>query len=497
MNLMTLNDLTTNLLVILPITVLFGWCCLLLLVDLWIPACRKWLTGALAAMGLALALGIALSQAGTDNVGFNGMVEVDNFAVFLEVLFLSSGLFAIALSHDYLRRMEIERGEYYVLLLFSIAGMMLMSIAADLIIVFLSLELLSLPLYILAGFARPKLDSEEAALKYFLLGVFSGGILLYGVALIFGASQTTSLYGVLAAAQAGSANLILLTLGAALLLIGLGFKVAAVPFHMWTPDVYHGAPSAVTAFMAAGAKAAGFAALLRILVIALPDISADLTPILWGLAALTVIVGNFLAIAQVNIKRMLAYSSIAHAGYLLMALAAYGQTLTAANDAVSAVLFYLAAFTLSSFGAWAVVIALEKTDLSLDSVNRKGLLLEDYAGLGRKRPMLAAAMSVFMLSFTGVPPTLGFTGKFFLFRALLEVNAPAFVVLALIGVLTSLISAYYYLRVVVIMYMRPGEPEVRSDVWLNLTAGVTAAATVLFSLFAAPLFRWAAEAILH
>jgi NADH-quinone oxidoreductase subunit N len=212
------------------------------------------------------------------------------------------------------------------------------------------------------------------------------------------------------------------------------------------------------------------------------------------------IVGNFLAIAQNNIKRLLAYSSIAHAGYLLIALAVYGQV-PAAGDAVPAALFYLAAFAVANFGVWAVVISLEKTDLSLETVNRKGLMLEDYAGLGRKHPMLAAAMTVFMLSFIGVPPTLGFAGKFYLFRILLEVNTTPFVILALIGVLTSLLSAYYYLRVVVIMYMHAGEPEVRSgisgsgDAWLSLTAGVTAAATILLSLFAAPLFRWAAEAI--
>jgi NADH-quinone oxidoreductase subunit N len=492
---MTLSDLTSNLITILPIAVLLGWACLLLMVDLWIPPGRKWLTGTLAAVGLALTLGIALAQSGTSTVSFNGMVEVDGFTVFLNCIFLGSGLFGIAIAHDYLRRMEIEHGEYYVLLLFTIAGMMLMAVAADLVMVFLSLELLSIPLYILSGFARPKLDSEEAALKYFLLGAFSGGIVLYGTALIFGATQTTHLRGILLSAQAGSANLPLLTMGAALLLIGLGFKIAAVPFHMWTPDVYQGAPSTVTAFMAAGAKAAGFAALLRILVTALSTLSADLTPILWGLAAITMIVGNLLAIGQSNIKRLLAYSSIAHAGYLLIALVAYGQTQS--EDAIAAALFYLAAFTLANFGVWAVVIALEKTDLSLASVNRKGLMLDDYAGLSHKHPWLAAAMAIFMLSFTGVPPTLGFAGKFFLFRTLIEINTAPFVILAVIGVLTSLISAYYYLRVIVIMYMRDGEPEVRSDAWLGLTAASTALATILFSLFASPLFRWAAEAVLR
>ena len=218
---MTLSDLTSNVITILPITVLFGWACLLLLVDLWIPPGRKWLTGALAAVGLALTLGIALAQTGTNTVSFNGMVVVDGFSIFLDVIFLGSGLFGIAIAHDYLKRMEIEHGEYYVLLLFSISGMMLMAVAADLIVVFLSLELLSIPLYILSGFARPKLDSEEAALKYFLLGAFSGGIVLYGIALIFGATQTTNLRDILISTQTGSGNITLLTLGAALLLIGL------------------------------------------------------------------------------------------------------------------------------------------------------------------------------------------------------------------------------------------------------------------------------------
>lgn len=505
---MTLSDLTSNLITILPITFLLAWGCLLLLVDLWIPPGRKWLTVALAAVGLSLAMGASLSQAGNTAVAFNGMVVVDNFAVFLDMLFLGSGLLALALAYDYLKRMQIERGEYYVLLLFTVAGMILMSVAADLIIIFLSLELLSLPLYILSGFARPRLDSEEAALKYFLLGAFSGAIVLYGVALTFGATQTTSLRGVLAAVQGGNANLPLLTIGAALLLIGLGFKIAAVPFHMWTPDVYHGAPTPVTAFMAAGAKAAGFAALLRVFVIALPELSTDLTPILWGLAALTMIVGNILAIVQGNIKRLLAYSSIAHAGYLLIALVVYGQ-IGATEDAVAAALFYLAAYTIANFGAWAVVIALEKADearsssdeqpvdLSVENGSRKGLSLEDYAGLGHKHPLLAAAMTVFMLSFIGVPPTLGFMGKFYLFRILLEINTAPFVILALIGVLTSLISAYYYLRVVVIMYMRVGEPEVRDDAGLIMTAGFCALATVLLGLFSTPLFRWAVQAFIY
>jgi len=483
---MTLNDLASNLAATLPLSFLLAWACLLLLADLWIPAGRKGLTAALAALGLAVSLVLSLAQVGRFQPAFNGLVVVDGYAVFLSVLFQGSGLLGIALAYDYLKRMELARGEYYTLLLFSVAGMMLMALAADLIVVFLALEMLSLPLYVLAGFARPRLDSEEAALKYFLLGAYAGGFVLFGVALTFGATGTTALAGVLSAVNSGQANLTLLTVGAALILIGLGFKVAAVPFHMWTPDVYQGAPSAVTAFMAVGAKAGGFAALLRIFVAALPALALDLTPVLWTLSALTMILGNVVAIAQGNIKRLLAYSSIAHAGYILMAVVAFGQAGVAA-DAVAAALFYLLAYAFTNFGAWAVVIALERAA-------GQGLELKDYAGLGARHPGLAACMAVFMLSFTGVPPTLGFVGKFYLFRAVLE---GGFIGLALIGVLTSLVSAYYYLRVVVIMYMQPGEPQVRREPWLTLTAFGSAVATVLLVIFSTPLFNWASQAVLR
>jgi NADH-quinone oxidoreductase subunit N len=237
--------------------------------------------------------------------------------------------------------------------------------------------------------------------------------------------------------------------------------------------------------MAVGAKAAGFAALLRIFTLAFPILEVDLTPVLWVLSALTMVVGNFIAIAQNNIKRMLAYSSIAHAGYIFMALVPFGQG-SVVPDTVAASLFYLLAYAVTNFGAWSIVIALERKE-------GKGLDLQDYAGLGRKYPGLAAAMVIFMLSFTGVPPTLGFVGKFFLFRTILEAG---YIGLAVIGVLTSLVSAYYYLRILVIMYMRDGEPTIRGDGWLKLTTGVTAAATVLLSLFAVPLFQWASQAVL-
>ena len=473
-----------NFSVILPLLILTAWACILLLVDLFIK--KKGITALLAALGLALTLGFTLSQIGTTDTGFNDLVVLDGFSTFVDALLLVTGLFGIALAYSYLKRMGIERGEYYTLMLFSIIGMLLMAQASDLIIVFLALEMLSIPLYVLAAFARPNTDSEEAGLKYFLLGAFSTGFVVYGIALVFGATGSTSLSAIVQkAASSGASNLLLLTAGSALILVGLSFKIAAVPFHMWTPDVYQGAPSAVTAFMAAGAKIAGFTALLRVFSLAFPALASNLTPILAVISALTMIVGNLVAIAQTNIKRLLAYSSIAHAGYILMAFVPYGQP-KVVSISVAAGLFYLVSYALTNFGAWAVVIALEKKA-------GKGLEITDYAGLGRKYPALAAAMTVFMLSLTGIPPTLGFVGKFYLFRAVINGQ---FYLLAVIGVLTTLISAYYYLRVVVTMYMREGDPETTSEPWLNLTWGVSAILTVLVSLVPAPLFDWASQAVL-
>jgi proton-translocating NADH-quinone oxidoreductase, chain N len=484
---MTRSDLYT----ILPTILLVAWACLLLLVDLFIPKGRKSWTALLAAVGLAAALGVTLAQAGLDLSAFGGMVVLDGFSSFLNVLFLFSGLGAIAIAYGYLKRMGLERGEYYTLILFSLSGMLLMSQAADLIIVFLSLELLSIPLYVLSAFARPRIESEEAGIKYFLLGAFATGFVVYGIALVFGATGSTSLSGIISAVNlsafpGGVYSPLLLTIGAALILVGFGFKVAAVPFHMWTPDVYQGAPTSVTGFMAVGAKAAGFAALLRIFVTALPSLNLDLVPVLWGLAALTMVVGNVIAISQTNIKRLLAYSSIAHAGYILMAFVSFGNP-KVAPDAVASALFYLVTYAVTSFGAWAVVIALEKLD-------GKGLEINDFAGLGRKRPLLAAAMTVFMLSLIGMPPTLGLVGKFYLFRTAIE---GGFIGLAIIGVLTSLISAYYYLRVVVTMYMRDGDPETAREPWLDFTWALSAVATVVLSFLPAALFTWASGAVLH
>lgn len=478
---MTLNDFYS----ILPAAILIVWALILLLADLWLSKHTPVVTPVLAVIGLVAS--IAGSVLYTSNVtsGFGGFILVDGFSRFLVPLFAVTGIFAIALAYDYLKRMGIQRGEYYTLLLFSISGMMLMASAGDLVIIFLALELLSIPLYILSGFASPKAHSEESALKYFLLGTFASAFFLFGAAFLFGATATTNLTGIVASVKAGSANNTFLMIGSGLLLAGFGFKVAVVPFHSWTPDVYHGAPAPVSAFMSVGAKAAGFAALIRVFSLIFPSLAAQYTPIFWGLAALTMLVGNVVAVAQTNLKRMLAYSSIAHAGYILMAFVPFGDAAIRANSIASA-LFYLMVYALGSLGAWAVVIGMEKED-------NKGTEINDLAGLGKRSPLTAAVMTVFMLSFTGIPLTLGFWGKFYLFRTAIE---GGFVSLAVIGLLTSLVSAFYYLRVVVKMYFSEGSSDFHWNFWTSCVAVFSTLAIVVLSFIPGSLFDLAVKALL-
>jgi NADH-quinone oxidoreductase subunit N len=326
------------------------------------------------------------------------------------------------------------------------------------------------------------MESEEAAIKYFLLGAFASGFVVYGIALVFGATGTTSLAGIVSSFPSIQETPLMLLIGAGMILVGLGFKVAVVPFHMWTPDVYHGAPSSVTAFMSIGAKAGGFAALLRVFLAAFPELSSAWAPMAMWIAALTMTWGNIAAIAQKNIKRMLAYSSIAHAGYIMMALPAAANP-AVAPEALRAAQFYLLGYAITNLGAWGVVMAMEKAEGT-------GLAIEDYAGLSSRRPSFALAMALFMLSLTGMPPTVGFIGKFYIFRAAIDADL---IWLALIGVITSLISAYYYLRVIVVMYMRVGEPETRSEGWLNATVWMTGLGTILFGILPGPLLALASQ----
>jgi NADH-quinone oxidoreductase subunit N len=383
----------------------------------------------------------------TPHTIFSGMGAADAFGGVISLV-VSVGLIISTLTAaSFLHRHHVERGEFYALSLFAAAGMSLLALSSDLVMIFISLEVMSVAVYALTAYLRRGQRPSEAAFKYFILGAFASSLYLYGAALIYGAAGSTQLHEIAQHAHGG----LLLTMGMTFVAAGFAFKVAAVPFHMWTPDVYEGAPTPVTSFMAVGVKAAAFAALLRTMVIAFPR-THDMLPI-WGdiievLAVLTMIVGNLLAIPQRNVKRMLAYSSIAHAGYLLLGVAAAAHT--PLQNAGAGVLFYLVAYTATAAGAFGVVAALERDDP--DSLAAWDL--DRFAGLASRRPAMALACTVFMVSLAGIPPTVGFVGKLYVFRAAIDANLTG---AAIVGVLTSVLGAYYYLKVVVYMYMRPAE----------------------------------------
>lgn len=476
-----------NLQAIAPLMVLLGWACALILIDVFLIK-KKRITAWLAALGILVTLALVIlriTASPEDEAAFMGMLVVDGFALFLQIVFLLAAFIGVLFSLDYLTRANIEHGEYYTLLLFTTGGMMTMAMAADLVMIFLSLELLSIPLYVLAGFARPRGESEESAMKYFLLGAFASGFLVYGIAITYGGVQGTALSDILAALQPGMETSPLVYVGLGLILVGLGFKVAAVPFHMWTPDVYQGAPTPVTGFMSVGAKAGGFAALLRVLVLAFPALAGQWGIVVEVMAGLTMALGNIVAVSQTHIKRMLAYSSIAHAGYILVAVAAT-QISGVANEAASAALFYLLAYAFTNLGAFAVVIAVERDDGS-------GGLIDDFAGLGKARPLLAAIMTLFMLSLIGIPPSAGMVGKWFIFRAAIHADLVA---LAIVGVITSLISAFYYARVVLVMWMKEGEAGVSLRPALVAALALTALGTLALGIYPTPLFDLAQRSLL-
>jgi len=423
---------------------LFGF--LVLMVDVFSPKKeRKGYLGVISLIGILIAFFYTLPLMGSASSGFGGMFTSDGYALFFKITFMIIAFLTVLISMGYAHREGIDFGEYYALILFATLGMMLMAAGTHLIIIFLGLETMSISIYILAGMMREDRKSVESALKYFLLGAFATCFLLYGIALLYGA--TGSLYLKDIAAYISSKNLIrnpMLLMSLVFLTIGFGFKIAAVPFHMWTPDVYEGAPTSITAFMATGVKAAGFSALVRVFFSALPAFRPDWTSIMWVIALATMTLGNIVAISQTNIKRMLAYSSIAHAGYILVAF-------VAGNDlGTSGILFYLMAYAFMNLGAFTVVILLGKK-------GEENTLIKDYAGIGFKYPLLAAAMTIFLLSMAGIPPLGGFMAKFYVFSAAVKEN---FYWLAILGVLNSAISVYYYLRVTVLMYFRESEREI-------------------------------------
>ncbi len=390
-------------------------------------------------IGLAAGLGISLDQIGFMGMAFSGMVTTGGYSAFFSAVFCLAGLLTVMLSKSYIKKEGIEHGEYYAILLFAVVGMMLMAAAADLVILFLGLELMSISFYIMAGFARRRSTSNEAAMKYFLLGAFATGFLLYGIALMYGSSGTTNIASIVGRGSMMVSNTTFM-LGCGLLLTGFVFKIAAVPFHMWVPDVYEGSPTTVSGFMSTGGKAAAFAGVLLVFAPAFVQVVGPLRQVMAIIAALSMIVGNVIAISQSSIKRMLAYSSIAHAGYILVGV-------IAANSYGSqGVLFYLVAYTLMNVGAFGVLSYLE-------SAEGQNLTFDDYAGLSSKRPTLALLMAVFMFSLSGIPPFAGFFGKYYVFAGAVQAG---YTWLAIIGVLMSVVSAYYYLRLVVLMYFSEG-----------------------------------------
>ena len=426
--------------------------------------------GALAGLG-ASAIVTLLLVGGEKVRTFNGTYALDGYAIYFAVLFLGVGALVVLMSMSYLAETDIVPGEYYALVMFALVGMIVMAAATDLIVIFLGLEVMSMSVYILAGAWRSQVRSNEAALKYFLLGAFATGFLLYGIALIYGATGSFRLETI-AERAAAAEDRTLLFAGVGMLLVAFGFKIAAVPFHMWTPDVYEGAPTTVTALMAVAVKAAAFAALLRVLLWGLGPLHADWWVLVWCLAVATMTVGNFLALAQGSVKRMLAYSSIAHAGYVLVALVPGGDA------GGGAALFYLLVYAFMTLGAFAVVAA-------VGTAGRPNESIDDYAGLGQRAPVLGVAMSVFMLSLTGIPPLAGFAGKLYVFTAAIS---EGYLVLAVIGVLNSAVSAGYYVRVLVAMYMTPAPadaPPLGRHPYLVAAIVITAVLTVVVGVFPA------------
>lgn len=454
-----------------------------LVADLFMEGPDREGLGWLGMIGLGIA-GIAAALLWSSNAtGFGGSFVLDRFAVFFTVVLCVIGILTLLMSMDYLGSIRVESGEYYVQFLLAVLGMVVMAQANDLIILFLGLELMSISVYVLAGIWRPELRSSEAALKYFLLGAFASGFLLFGIAMAYGAFGTVLLDPIASQLLHLSAEQRPLALAAvALLLIGFGFKVAAVPFHSWAPDVYEGAPTSVTALMAVGVKAAAFAGLARVFLHALGPLSVDWAAVVWLLAVLSMTIGNLAAIAQRNVKRMLAYSSIAHAGYLLVGLTA------ADTQGVGAVLFALMGYAMMTLGAFAVVIAVGRRGEPNEEIG-------DYAGLGFRYPFLGFCMTVFMLSLGGIPLFAGFTSKFFLFSAAIE---RGYVWLVVIAALNSVVSIYYYMAVLVQMYMGEGGREVQGVAqrpYLTATLLVTSVMTIALGIFPGWLLRLATEAV--
>lgn len=450
---------------------------ILLLADLFIK--KKGALAALSIVGVGI---VTFTLIGSSGVTFGGMFISDGYSSFFKIIFFVNVILSVLISIKYIAIEKVNYGEYYSLILLSTLGMMIMASAGDLIVLYLGLELMALSTYVLAGFIRHDIKSNEAALKYFLLGAFASAFLLYGISLIYGLTGTTDIKAIaLYVSEKGLIGNPALSLSMILFAVAFGFKIAAAPFHMWAPDAYEGAPTSITAFMSVGPKAAAFAVLGRVFMIAFASIKLEWVTVLIPLSILSMAVGNIVALAQTNIKRMLAYSSIAHAGYALLGI------IVANNEGLASMMNYLMIYAFMNMGAFAVVIMLRTEGFKGDSIT-------DYEGLAKTHPFLSALMLIFMFSLTGIPPTAGFIGKLYVFMA--AINA-GYTWLVLVAVVFSVISAYFYLRIVMYMYMREPKVDVATSQsgTLGIALGVTAVMVLAIGVYPSCLVKLAKAAI--
>ncbi|MBI4689514.1 MAG: NADH-quinone oxidoreductase subunit N [Nitrospirae bacterium] len=446
---------------VLPEIVMTIMALLILMAELFIH--RK---ETIAFLSIVTVAGVTYTLIGSIGTTFNGMFISDGYSLFFKLIFMLNVILTVLISVKYIAIEKVNFGEYYSLILFSTLGMMIMASAGDLIVLYLGLELMALSTYILAGFIRYDIRSNEAAMKYFLLGAFASAFLLYGTAMIYGLTGTTDIKAISTyIVQNGLSNNPVLTLSMILFAVAFSFKIAAVPFHMWAPDAYQGAPTSITAFMSVGPKAAGFAVLGRVFMIGFGSIRVEWAAVLIPIAILTMGVGNIVALSQTNIKRMLAYSSIAHAGYMLLGI------ISGTGDGMASVLNYMLIYAFMNMGAFAVIIMLRSEGFKGDNIS-------DFEGLSKTHPLASALMLVFMFSLTGIPPTAGFMAKFYLFMS--AINA-GYTWLVIIAVIFSAISAYFYLRVVMYMYMK--EPKETVQLTTSPGLGLALAITVIAVIF--------------
>jgi NADH-quinone oxidoreductase subunit N len=483
-----------DLFLILPELLVIAAACVVLVLDPVMPSNLKDGLAWLSLGTLAVCMGLIASQMGHPASAFGGVVAIDAYACFWKLLLCFAAGLTVLLSYSYLKEERLYFGEYYAFVLLALCGMMVMVSATELLAIYLGTELMSLSLYVMAGLKRSEPRSLEASAKYFVLGAFSSGILLYGISLLYGATGSTRLPAIADAVAGQSLDDPLLLFATILLAVGFSFKLAVVPFHMWTPDVYQGAPTSVTAFMAVASKAASFGAFLRVFAEGLGGLKTDWSTIFLVLCVATLVLGNVVALVQTNVKRMLAYSSIAHAGYALIGVVAAGRLGGSADSAhgIASVLLYLALYTFMTFGAFAIVAMLRKGSI-------EGEEIEDFTGLAKRQPVAALLMLVFMVSLAGIPPTAGFIGKFYVFMSAVEAGMTWLAVLALIF---AAVSAYYYLRLVLVMYMREPDaitadsPRLVLSPTLSIVLACAIAGVVIFGIYPDPLIQLAAQATL-